>query len=545
MLYLENRQMADVFNMDRVEILKHLSSQFGVSVQNALLFDSLTRKVRELKESEERFALAVAGSSAGIWDWAIDTNKVHYSDRFKELLGYTPDEFSDEPDEFWNRLHPDDRESTRMALEQHIEKHEPYTIDYRLQVRSGEYRWFHGRGQALWDKAGEATRMSGSLTDITERKQAEKALRDSRGKLIKAEQIARMGFLDWDLKTNDIVWSSEVYKLYGVGPETPVTIELTTGLVHPDDRGLVSSNLEMAIQGTGEYDIDHRIIRPDGEVIWVHARADLVRDGDGKPTSLIGTVVDITERTKAEEETRGHRDALARVVRTTSMGLLTGSIAHELNQPLTGILANAQAAELMIRSGQPDSNELAQIMADIVEDTKRGGEVIHNLRELYRGQPSESAPVDINAVIDETINLLHGEFVKKQVVITTACDPGIPAVMGNRVQIQQVLVNLIMNSVEAMDAVERSGRSLYIMTAHETNVVKTWVEDRGPGIDADKIDHIFEPLATWKPGGTGMGLAISDSIIRAHGGKMTAENRPAGGARVGFELLTHDGDQEK
>jgi|GEM_PF-128458 len=180
MLYLENRQMPGVFDLERLEILQHLASQFGVSVENALLYDRLSRKVRELQESEERYEMAVTGSAAGIWDWELDSDKIYYSDRLKELLGYAPDELPDTLDEFWNRLHPDDYEAARRAVVKHLEERVLYNIDCRLQTKSGEYRWFHARGQALWDNRGKAIRMSGSITDITARKHAEEGLRQSK-----------------------------------------------------------------------------------------------------------------------------------------------------------------------------------------------------------------------------------------------------------------------------------------------------------------------------------------------------------------------------
>ena len=245
---------------------------------------------------------------------------------------------------------------------------------------------------------------------------------------------------------------------------------------------------------------------------------------------------DITEVKRAEREAREQRDALARMDRATSMGQLTGSIAHELNQPLTGIVSNAKAAQLMIESGNWKGNEWKEIMADIEEDSKRAGSVIRNLRDLFREQKGEFLPVDINAVVTETEQLLRSEFVLQNVNLTTERARSIPLLNGNKVQIQQVLVNLITNGIEAMQDLAEDDRRLHVATAHDTNNVKVWVEDCGPGIAADKVDRIFEPLATWKPGGTGLGLAVSNSIIEAHGGNMFAENRPAGGARVGFAL---------
>ncbi|GAG15415.1 unnamed protein product, partial [marine sediment metagenome] len=218
MLYLENRQIPDVFTLERLEILQHLSSQFGVSVENALLYDSLSRKVRELQESEERYELAVTGSAAGIWDWDIGSDELYYSDRLNELLGYASDELLDTLDEFRNRLHPDDVEATRLALGQHFKERVPYIIDCRLQTKSGEYRWFHARGQAIWDKTGRATRMSGSVTDITARKQAEEGLRQSYSEIeqLKNQLEAESAYLQDEIKLEhnfeNIIGQSEALK---------------------------------------------------------------------------------------------------------------------------------------------------------------------------------------------------------------------------------------------------------------------------------------------------------------------------------------------
>jgi signal transduction histidine kinase len=270
--------------------------------------------------------------------------------------------------------------------------------------------------------------------------------------------------------------------------------------------------------------------------LWLQIHLYPIKDEQGAVERVVAINVDITELKHAERDAREQREALARLDRAARLSQLRGSIAHELNQPLTGILSNAQAAELMLESDRWTRDELAKVMSEIVADAKRAGGVIRSLRELYREHKEDYALLDINTLVAETTRLLHSEMVLQQVELTSECAGALPRVKGNNVQIQQVLFNLIMNGVQAMGSVPRGERLVRVATALRENEVMVWVEDRGPGIDRDKIDRIFEPLATWKPGGTGMGLAISHSIIVAHGGRMWAENVPDGGARVGFAI---------
>jgi two-component system sensor kinase FixL len=269
---------------------------------------------------------------------------------------------------------------------------------------------------------------------------------------------------------------------------------------------------------------------------WIQTHLYSIKDANGEIDSVVGINMDFTELKRAEKEAQQQRDTMARIDRKSSMGQLTGSIAHELNQPLTGILSNAQAAELMLKSGVWEVEEFKEILTDIINDTKRGSEVIRNLKELYRGQKVEFIPINIDDVINDTIQLLNSEFVMQHVVISVKSGSSIPSMKGNKIQIQQVLVNLIMNGIQAMENNVRDKREIQIQTTHNDTEVSTSVTDSGIGIHPDKIDHIFEPLATWKPGGTGMGLAISNSIVESHGGRMWAENRSEGGTRIGFSL---------
>jgi len=274
----------------------------------------------------------------------------------------------------------------------------------------------------------------------------------------------------------------------------------------------------------------------EGSTRWIHVHLHSVKNDNGEIEYVVATNMDLTNLKQAEQDAHEHRDILARIDRASSMGQLTGSIAHELNQPLTGILGNAQAAEMMLRKDAIESKELLDILGDIVSDTKRAGDVIRNLKDLYKEQRSEFKTININSIIEETLLLLHSEFVKHDVKLNKKSATELPKITGNKVQIQQVLVNLFMNAIEAMNSIKVKQNDLAITTEYTDNEVKVFVDDQGPGIDNDKLDYIFQPLATWKSGGTGMGLAISNSIIESHGGRMYAENLSGGGARVGFEL---------
>ena len=199
----------------------------------------------------------------------------------------------------------------------------------------------------------------------------------------------------------------------------------------------------------------------------------------------------------------------------------------------------------MMKKNLLEKKEFRDIIGDIISDTKRAGEVIRNLRDLYREQKIEFHPIDINSILEDALRLLHSEFIMQRVKLTQDLDSSLPPVNGNRVQIQQVLVNLFMNSFQAMSGMANENRQIHVKSAFHKNMIDVWIEDNGTGIKLEKIDQIFEPLATWKPGGTGMGLAISKSIIESHGGKMRAENRDQGGARVGFILPALKEDKQK
>ena len=246
---------------------------------------------------------------------------------------------------------------------------------------------------------------------------------------------------------------------------------------------------------------------------------------------------DITNLRNAEQEAREYRETLAQLDRTAMLGQLAGSIAHELNQPLTGILSSAQAGELLLEQRNGNTIEIEEILTDVIADAKRAAEVIRNLHNLFRMQTSEFKLLDLNAQIKETLRLLNSEFLIHNVAVHTDFCDALPAVMATGIQLQQVLINLISNAIQAMQQSANAMRSISIATVKGNgSEIQVHVEDSGPGIDPERLEGIFEPLTTSKPSGLGMGLSISRSIVQTHGGRIWAENIPAGGARISFTL---------
>jgi signal transduction histidine kinase len=430
--------------------------------------------------------------------------------------------------------------------------------DLGLDNIPGKTVWVQIHMSPVKDKNGEIVFVVGNLVDITGIKLAEEELAKSeaRFRALMEQSPLGMEILSpdgeilqvnsawkrlWNVTEEEAAAALEAYNML----TDPQTVDLGVApLIQKAFEGepVILPPIQYSAQQTAE---DFDLPAMDVRAPWIQCHLYPVKDEHGNVDFVVNTYQDITDIKYAEMEARRHQDALARVDRVTSMGQITGSIAHELNQPLTGILSNAQAAEMMLERGECDYDELAEIMAEIVADTKRGGHVIQNLRELYREQKGDYQPVDMNALVDETITLLNSEFIVQKTVVTTEKAPSMPPVDGNRIQIQQVLVNLIMNAVQAMAETPRDERDLSIETSSDATEVRVSIVDRGEGIDPEKIDTIFEPLATWKPGGTGMGLSISNSIIRAHGGRMWAENRPEGGARLGFSLPVQNEEEQK
>jgi PAS domain S-box-containing protein len=356
-------------------------------------------------------------------------------------------------------------------------------------------------------------------------------LRWSEAKLEEAQRVAHVGYWERDLDTNRINWSDETYRIYGLTPgESAVTPAEMLTRIHPEDRPVWSHAAAEGARGGARYDLEYRVVRPNGELRIVHSQGDLTRDASGRPRSVFGTIQDITERKQAAEALREAQMELAHSNRVTTMGQLTASIAHEVNQPIAAAVANAEAASRWLAARPPDLEEVRQSLGAIIENGKRAGDVIGRIRALIKKAPPHKERFDLNEAILDVIALTRSEVLRHGVAVQTQLAEGLPRVEGDRVQLQQVILNLILNAVEAMSGLAEGARELRISAETDAaHGVLVAVRDTGPGLEQTNVDRLFEAFYTTKPSGMGMGLAICRSIIEAHGGRLWASaNEPLG-----------------
>lgn len=355
-------------------------------------------------------------------------------------------------------------------------------------------------------------------------------LRESEQRMTLAAEAANLGIWIRDLVRNEIWASSKWRALFGYGRGEKLDLEDILQRLHPEDRETVRQVLEKAMAGSGSYETEYRIILPNEKVRWIASRGRVEFDEVGKPILVRGVSIDITGRKQAELEASRQRRELAHLSRVSILGELAGSLAHELNQPLTAMLSNAQAGQRFLAQGNPDMAEITAILDDIADDAKRAGSIIHGMRAMFKKDAAvEMQPVDLNDELTQVLKLLHSEIVGRHVHVELHLENALPVVHVGRVEIQQVLMNLILNSLDAMKA-GVTQRHLKITTGRQDDRVVVRVHDNGPGIPEEMLERLFEPFFSTKPGGLGLGLAISRSIMEQFGGRLQAENHAAGGA---------------
>jgi PAS domain S-box-containing protein len=375
--------------------------------------------------------------------------------------------------------------------------------------------------------------------DITERKRAVDELRRSEAYLAHGQRISHTGSWGWDTAIQDIsFWSLEHFRIFGLDPAAKPTYELMRPLVHPDDVAFIEENFARAVREHVGFDHEFRILRGDGQLRHLRSVGHPVFDDHGTLVEYAGTIVDCTEQKLAEARLGAMQSQLERVSRLTTLGLLTASIAHEVNQPLAAITAHGGAARRWLGRASPNLEEAARAIEGILENAGRARDVIARIRSLARKADNEREVLDLNDIIREILPLADGELRQNGVTLRSDFERTLPRIFGDRVQLQQVVLNLIVNGVEAISALTEGPREVVIHTSRsDREEVHVAVRDSGIGLPDEELQAIFEPFYTTKSQGMGIGLSISRSIIQAHNGRLWAQrNQDAPGITVHFTL---------
>jgi PAS domain S-box-containing protein len=509
---------------------------------------SLQTAYGELRDSEQRFRDYTETAS----DWLWATDREHRFTFFSEqsgAFGYdwgkpigkrrwdVAADFAWEPEKWREHI---------AALE----RCEPFRdFVYKVQRIDGSLGFVSASGKPVFDAEGRFSGYRGVASDLTDRRRAEQALQRSESYLAEAQRLSHTGSWGWNVATREIThWSQEIYRLYGFDPEAGIPpFEAHLQRIHPEDRARLAEAFERAIGDGAELELVFRIVLPDGATKYIRKIGHPVYAAVGEIVEFVGTDMDITERKRAEAEVReGERRyravemELAHANRVATMGQLSASIAHEVNQPIAAAITNAHSALRWLGARPPDLEEVRQALGRIVRDGNRAGDVIGRIRDLIRKAPPRKDGLEINEAILEVIALTRGEVVKNGVSVQTQLAEGLPLIQGDRVQLQQVILNLIVNAVEAMSGVGEGSRELLISTGKaESDGVLVAVRDSGPGLAPASLERLFGAFYTTKPGGLGMGLSICRSIIEAHGGRLWATANVPQGAVFQFTVPAH------
>ena len=507
--------------------------------------DALRASEAALRESERSLSLTISTIPAMVWSTKPDGMLDSWNQPFLDFAGVAFEEIEGEG--FYQLFHPDDVEHLRSTWNEVVDSMRPQETEGRMRGRDGEYRWFAFRQNPLLDNDGNVLKWYGIVVDIEDRKRAEEAFRASEAALRDSERelqqiISSIPGLTWSSDANGATrfWSQQYLDYAGARLEDVLGFKFAD-YIHPDDRDHILEMWTQIIAAGIPGEAELRLRRADGEYRWFLIRACPFFDEQGNLTQWFGVNVDIENRKRAEENLRQSQSDLAHVTRMTTIGELAVSIAHEVNQPLMGVVTNAGAALRWLDGDQADIAMARQAVERIVRDGHRAGDIIASLRSLARKASPRMDRVSLDDVIQPVLDLLRGELKRHGVTAKAEPDGGAIAILGDTTQLQQVILNLVMNSVEAMVGAAASPRSLTIRAqTHEGEALVT-VTDTGPGLGSDDSDRLFEAFFSTKPEGIGMGLSICRSILEAHGGRIWAANNGTRGSVFSFTLPLAEG----
>jgi PAS domain S-box-containing protein len=502
----------------------------------ASLVEERREKAEALSESEARFRSMADTAPVMIWMSGINRQSSFFN---KGWLDFTGRKLEEELGDGWAQgVHREDVDRCRKVYVHSFAAREEFTMEYRLRRSDGEYRWVIDHGVPRFARDGMFLGYIGTAIDITERKTAQETLEKERAFLRQVIDVDPNFIFAKDREGRFTLVNQAVADAYGT------TVEGLIGKTDADfnpncDEVDAFRRIDLEVINTrqGRFIPEECIMDSHGKLRWMQTVKRPIIEKDGSATQVLAAATDITQRKQAESELQRNRQELAHVARLSVMGELAASLAHELNQPLTAILSNAQAAQRFLSTNPGALEEVREILGDIVQDNNRAGEVIRRMRTLVKKGELEFAVIDLENVIGDVVALAHSDAILHNVRVSLKIHRGLPRVRADRVQLQQVLLNLLLNAFDAMKDCSVNEREIeFRASCDDTRMVTVAVRDGGVGLGMDQLDKIFQPFYTTKPDGLGMGLSISQSIIEAHGGRLWAENNPDRGSTFSFTV---------
>jgi PAS domain S-box-containing protein len=497
------------------------------------------RAEEALRRSEAYLSEAQRLTYSGSWAWDPRRDEMHHcSDETYRIYGFDPQEAVPTIHQFLQRVHPEDRVRLRESSLTEALGRKEHVLDYRIALPDGTLKHLHSIRRPVVNAAGEIVEVVGTVVDITERKRAEEALRESETRFRTFVDHAAEAFFMLDFEEGTIVdvnrpaCESLGYTRQELIGMTPMDFDVNL------DQATLESMAERTAAGETVFFDRHWHRRKDGTLFPVEVHTSLFWHGGRR--LLLKVAMDISDRLRSEQQRDRLRQLeadLAHINRVSMMGELAASVAHEVNQPLAGVVSNASAGLRWLAADVPNLEEAREGLRRIVRDGKRAGEVIARIRALTRKAATPTEKLDLNETIREVLALIGDEARRKSVIVRTQFADDLWRVSGDRVQLQQVVLNLVMNAIEAMSVIDERARELAISTRNiDPDQVQVTVQDSGTGIDPRTIDKIFDSFYTTKPGGMGMGLSISRSILQAHGGRIWATANDGRGTIFHFTL---------
>ena len=503
-----------------------------------------TKRTEETLREREAY-LAESQRLAHTGSWALDgtTREARYwSEEMFRIFGFDPRQGFPRRDQWLQRMHPEDRDKVKQQASDRmfLEKVDS-DIEYRIVLPDGTVKHIHGLAHPALSPNKELVEVVGTVVDITERKTTEEALRRSESYLAQAQKLAHIGSWVWEVAGRSALYlSDEWYRIYGVDPKDGMpTWEERLEQVHPEDRARWQSAIDQAIADKSDYDVEFRILPPRSTVRYIHSVGHPILSPSGELLQFVGVAMDVTERKRSEEEHERLSQALAELAhinRVSMMGEMTASLAHEIKQPIFAASADAETCVRWLARDQPDLVEAQEAALRLMKDVSRASDIINRIVSLFKKEAPQRESVDVNGVVQEMITLLRSEASRYSISIHAELTEGLPNIMADRVALQQVLMNLVLNAIEAMKEASTPGKLTITTRQDENHQLLVSVTDTGVGLQQGQTEQIFTAFFTSKPQGTGMGLPISRSIIESHGGRLWAISNSGPGATFQFAL---------